>query len=182
MTRPSTTLDLQQIRAEFPALAGDCIYLDNAGGSQVLGRVADRVRGYLLTSSVQLGASYAKSQEAGAKVLQARRSVAGLIHAPHDDEVVMGGSTTSLMFLLPQALLPGLRPGDDIIVTNSDHEANIGGWMRLRAADAVVKLWNVNPEALGLQHQGGVLRVSIAHYNTPEEIDRLIHHIDEVIA
>jgi selenocysteine lyase/cysteine desulfurase len=67
-------LDLDRIRAEFPALmAVDTVYLDNAGGSLVLRRVADRVRDYLLTSSVQLGASYAQSQAAGAKVLAARR-------------------------------------------------------------------------------------------------------------
>ena len=144
-------LDLAAIRAEFPALGNDCIYLDNAGGSQVLRRVADRVRDYLLTSSVQLGASYAQSQDAGAKVLQARRSVTELINAPQDDEVVMGGSTTSLMFLLTQALLPGIRPGEEIIVTNSDHEANIGGWMRLKTAGAVVKVWEVNTDSLQLE-------------------------------
>jgi cysteine desulfurase family protein (TIGR01976 family) len=147
----STPLDLAQIRAEFPALANDCVYLDNAGGSQVLRRVADRVRDYLLTSSVQLGASYTESQTAGVKVLEARRSVAELINAPHDDEVVMGGSTTSLMFLFTQALLPGIKPGDEIIVTNSDHEANIGGWTRLKAAGAVVRIWEVNTETLTLE-------------------------------
>ena len=146
-----TPLDLAQIRAEFPALRDSFVYLDNAGGSQVLRRVADRVCDYLLTSSVQLGASYAQSQAAGAKVLDARRSVAELINAPHDDEVVMGGSTTSLMFLLTQALLPGIQKGDEIIVTNSDNEANIGGWMRLKAAGAVVRIWEVNPDTLALE-------------------------------
>jgi selenocysteine lyase/cysteine desulfurase len=61
------TLNINKIRAEFPALAGDTVFLDNAGGSQVLRRVADRVRDYLLSSSVQLGASYAASQVAGEK-------------------------------------------------------------------------------------------------------------------
>ena len=145
-----TALNLELVRAEFPALASDCIFLDNAGGSQVLTRVADRVRDYLLSSSVQLGASYAQSQAAGARVLAARRSVAQLIHAVHEDEVVMGGATTSLMFFFTQALLPGIRPGDEIIVTNSDHEANIGGWTRLEKAGAVIRFWNVNPDTLAL--------------------------------
>jgi len=144
-------LNLDSIRAEFPALAGGTVFLDNAGGSQVLTRVADRVRDYLLTSSVQLGASYADSQRAGEKVLAARRAVAELINAPHDDEVVMGGATTALMFVLTQALLPGIRAGDEIIVTNSDHEANIGGWMRLQQAGAVIKFWNVNADSLALE-------------------------------
>ena len=143
-------LNLDHIRAEFPALSNVRAYLDNAGGSQVLRRVADRVRDYLLTSSVQLGASYAQSQDAGVKVLAARRAVAELINAPFDDEVVMGGSTTSLMFQVTHAIQLGIRPGDEIIVSNTDHEANIGGWMRLQAAGAVVKVWEVNPETLAL--------------------------------
>ena len=76
MDTPTLPLDLTAIRGEFPALAQDFVFLDNAGGSQVLTRVADRVREYLLTSSVQLGASYIHSQTAGAKVLAARQSVA----------------------------------------------------------------------------------------------------------
>ncbi|MDB5928322.1 MAG: cys/Met metabolism PLP-dependent enzyme family protein, partial [Polaromonas sp.] len=148
MNPPQLNLDL--VRAEFPALAGDCIFLDNAGGSQVLTRVADRVRDYLLTSAVQLGASYGASQAAGGKVLAARRSVAQLINASHEDEVVMGSATTSLMFLFTQVLLPGIRPGDEIIVTNTDHEANIGGWTRLEKAGAVIKFWNVNLDTLAL--------------------------------
>ncbi len=145
-----TALDLNRIRAEFPALAGDTVFLDNAGGSQVLKRVADRISDYLLSSSVQLGASYAASVTAGDKVLAARRAVATLINAPNDEEVVMGGATTALMFVLTQAIRYGLQPGDEIIVTETDHEANIGGWMRLREAGAVVKIWPVNPETLAL--------------------------------
>ncbi len=144
-------LNLDVIRAEFPALAGDTVFLDNAGGSQVLRRVADRVRDYLLTSSVQLGASYAASQAAGEKVLAARRAVAALVNAPHDDEVVMGGATTALMFMLTQALLPGIAPGDEIIVTESDHEANIGAWTRLQQAGAVLKVWPVDRDSLALE-------------------------------
>jgi cysteine desulfurase family protein (TIGR01976 family) len=54
------------------------------------------------------------------------------------------------MFLFTQALLPGVKPGDEIVVTNTDHEANIGCWMRLRQAGAVVKVWEVNPQTLAL--------------------------------
>jgi cysteine desulfurase family protein (TIGR01976 family) len=144
-------LNLDRVRAEFPALSGPTVYLDNAGGSQVLKRVADRIHDYLLTTSVQLGASYAQSQRAGEKVLAARRSVATLINAAHDEEVVMGGSTTGLMFLLTSALRPGIRPGDEIIVTNTDHEANIGGWSRLSEVGATIKVWAVRPDSLRLE-------------------------------
>lgn len=148
---PTPALDVARIRAEFPALAGPTVFLDNAGGSQVLARVADRVRDYLLTSSVQLGASYADSQRAGEKVLAARRAVAELINAPHDESVVMGGATTALMATLIQALLPSIRPGDEVILTDSDHEANIGAWLRLQQAGAVVKFWQVNRDTMQLE-------------------------------
>jgi cysteine desulfurase family protein (TIGR01976 family) len=144
-------LDLAAIRREFPALDDSVAYLDNAGGSQVLRRVADRVHEYLLTSSVQLGATYRQSQLAAERVLAARRAVAELINAPHDDEVVMGGATTALIFLLTQALCSEIRPGDEIIVTQSDHEANIGGWMRLQQAGASIKVWRVDPDSLELE-------------------------------
>jgi cysteine desulfurase family protein (TIGR01976 family) len=151
MTATRPPLDLAAIRAEFPALGRDWTYFDNAGGSQVLTRVADRVRDYLLSDSVQLGASYAPSQRAGERVVAARRAVAEMVNAEHDDEVVMGGSTTLLMFLLTQALAAQVAPGDEIVVTESDHEANIGGWMRLRAAGAVVKIWPVDRGSLELE-------------------------------
>ena len=184
-------LNLTAVRAEFPALANDCVYLDNAGGSQVLRRVADRVRDYLLTTSVQLGASYAQSQRASEKILSARRAVAELINASHDDEVVMGPATTALMFVLTQAVLPGIRAGDEIIVTNSDHEANIGGWMRLQQAGAVVKIWEVNRDSLTLEladldhllsdrtkwvaitHASNVL----GHVNPVAEVARRVHAV-----
>ena len=145
------TLDLDYVRAQFPNLADGYAYLDNAGGSQVLAGVADKIRHYLLTSSVQLGASYRKSMDAQAKVLAARRSVARLINAPHDDEVVMGGSTTLLLQLLCRAVEPGIKPGDEIIVTNSDHEANIGPWVRLERAGATIRWWNVSKDSLDLE-------------------------------
>jgi len=144
-------LDLDRVRAEFPALASGTVFLDNAGGSLVLGRVADRVHEYLLNHSVQLGASYAASVAAGEKVLAARRAVATLINAPEDDAVVMGGATTALMFVLTQALRATLQPGDEVIVTDSDHEANIGGWMRLRDMGVEVKVWRTNLDTLALE-------------------------------
>ena len=144
--------EISAVRAEFPALQilNQCIFLDNAGGSQVLKRVADRIHDYLLSSSVQLGATYATSTTASARVTEARQAIAELINAADDREVVMGGSTTGLMFQLIQAILPNIHAGDEIILTNTDHEANIGAWKRLQQAGAVIKIWQVNPETLQL--------------------------------
>ncbi|MFC0349773.1 cysteine desulfurase-like protein [Undibacterium danionis] len=144
--------EIKAIRAEFPALQipGQTIFLDNAGGSQVLKLVADRIHDYLLTTSVQLGASYRTSTKASERVLDARKAIAELINANDDREVVMGGSSTGLIFLLTQAILPSISAGDEIIVTNTDHEANIGAWKRLQQAGALIKIWRVNPATLQL--------------------------------
>lgn len=146
-------LDLAQIRSEFPALTAGTVFLDNAGGSQVLARVADRIRDYLLHDNVQLGASYAASQQAGERVLAARRAVASLVNAPHDDEIVMGPSTTALIGTLVEALRPGMRAGDEVIVTESDHEANIGAWTRLADLGVVVRVWRVDVDTMTLRLQ-----------------------------
>lgn len=145
-------MEISAVRAAFPALQipNQCVFLDNAGGSQVLKTVADRIYDYLLTSSVQLGATYSTSSLASARVLGARKAIAELINAADDREVVMGGSTTGLMFQLIQAILPAIQAGDEIILTNTDHEANIGAWKRLQQAGAIIKIWQVNPETFQL--------------------------------
>jgi cysteine desulfurase family protein (TIGR01976 family) len=145
-------LDLDYVRSQFPALASGYAYLDNAGGSAVLSPVADRVRDYLLNSAVQLGASYSESVDAGARVLQARESVAQLINAAYPEECVMGGSTTHLLQILCRAIAPSISPGDEIIVSHCDHEANIGPWERLCAErGATLRVWSVDPHSMELE-------------------------------
>ena len=143
-------LDLEFVRAQFPALANGYAYLDNAGGSQVPRQVVERIGQYLLGSNVQTGASYSESQIATARVLAARDSVANLINARRSEEVVMGGATTLLMFLFCRALGPGIEPGDEIILTETDHEANIGAWVALQERGAVIRFWNINRETFQL--------------------------------
>ena len=126
------TLDMQFVESQFPALRDrEFAYLDNAGGSLVLQGVADRVREYLLTTSVQHGATYAKSQQAMERVSAATLSVMRLINAARPEEVVMGPSTTALLKILGTAIGETLSPGDEIIVSVSEHEANYGPWEKL---------------------------------------------------
>jgi selenocysteine lyase/cysteine desulfurase len=77
------TLDLAFVRQQFPALAGSWTFFDNAGGSQTLQPVVDRIHEYLLTSNVQLGASYQISQLSGDRVAQGADAVATLMNAAH---------------------------------------------------------------------------------------------------
>lgn len=145
-------LDIDYVRSQFPALSSGYAYLDNAGGSAVLKPVAERITDYLLNSAVQLGASYSESVEAGARVMKARESVAELINAGYPEECVMGGSTTHLLQILCRAIAPSIQPGDEIVVTNCDHEANIGPWVRLcEERGATLRVWEVSPDSLDLE-------------------------------
>lgn len=144
-------LDPHSIRPEFPGLAADMVFFDNAGGSQTLRRVADRISDFLLTSNVQLGASYATSVLAGERVAESRARAAELVNAARPEEVVMGGSTTALLRTLVQGLRHWFKPGDEVVVTDLDHEANIGAWLTLTDRGVTVRVWGVNRDSLRLE-------------------------------
>lgn len=147
-------LDMNFVESQFPALRGrPFTYLDNAGGSLVLQGVADRVRDYLLTSSVQHGATYAKSQLAMERVAAAQRSVATLINAGRPEEVVMGPSTTALLRILGIAIGETLSPGDEVIVSLSEHESNFGPWEKLQKKGVKLVPWAVEPGSFRLDPQ-----------------------------
>ncbi len=121
------------------------MYFDNGGGSQILQPVLDRVQEYLLTSNVQHGASYGLSELASARLAESERAVATLLNAERSSEVVMGSSTTSLIRMLASAVGDTLETGEEIVVTNGDHESNIGPWLDLERQGAVVRVWEVDP-------------------------------------
>ena len=143
-------LDLDHVRRQFPALADGFAYLDNAGGSLVLGRVADRVRDYLLTTSVQTGASYPQSRRAVERLAEARARIALLVNAARPEEIVLGPSTTVLFQWLAKAMEGRLAPGDEVVVTEFDHESNIGPWRALEKRGVVVKTWPIDPDSFEL--------------------------------
>ena len=144
-------LDMARVRAEFPGLAADMAFFDNAGGSQALGRVVERIGDFLLHSNAQLGASYATSVLAGARVRESNARAAELIGAARPEEVVMGGSATALLRTLVEGLRERFAPGDEVIVTNLDHEANIGAWLSLAGQGVHVRWWEVNRDTLRLE-------------------------------
>jgi cysteine desulfurase family protein (TIGR01976 family) len=151
MPNAAPMLDLDFVRRHFPALAGDWVFFDNAGGSQILKPVVDRITEFLYDSNVQLGASYAVSQRATARVAAGEKAMATFINAADPAEVILGPSTSALLRMLAQCLRPTLQPGDEIIVTNADHEANISPWVELERDGIVLKTWRVNPTTLELE-------------------------------
>ena len=144
------TLDLPFVRQHFPALGGDWTFFDNAGGSQILKPVVDRITEFLYESNVQLGATYAVSQLATERVAAGAKAMATLINAADPAEVILGPSTSALLRMLAQCFRPTLQPGDEIVVTNADHEANISPWVELEREGMVVKIWRVNPTTFEL--------------------------------
>lgn len=143
--------DIDFVRKQFPGLNKDFIFMDNAGGSQVLGKVVERISGYLVHHNVQLGASYQVSAEAGKKLKYATSRIAELVNASRDEEIVIGSSTTMLLRILSLTINTQWKKGDEIIVTDTDHEANVSPWMDLKEKGFEVKTWKVNPETLELE-------------------------------
>jgi cysteine desulfurase family protein (TIGR01976 family) len=144
-------LDLHLVRAHFPALSGEWTFFDNAGGTQTAVQVGRRLNDYLYNTNVQLGASYAVSAQAGNRVKEAQAGLAAFINAPDASEVILGSSTTQLLQNLSRSLVHLFQPGDEVIVTNCDHEANIGPWMSMQRHGIVVKEWKIRQETLRLE-------------------------------
>ena len=154
--RSTAGLDLDYARSRFPGLASEWVYMDNAGGSLPLGSVIDSIADYMRHWPVQLGATYAPSAEAGRRVDAGRAAIARLMsmggHTSVDPEtVVLGASTSSLFSRVARGLAPGIRPGDEIVVTAVDHEANVSPWHRLQRHGARIRTWPLNLDSLALE-------------------------------
>ncbi|MDD7970616.1 cysteine desulfurase-like protein [Roseinatronobacter alkalisoli] len=137
------SINMEFVRNCFPGLKNGTVFLDNAGGSQVAQQSIDHIVGFLSGESVQLGASYAASQKAGAAVADGRAALATLMNAARPEEVVMGATATQLLDQLARALVQGWKEGDEVIVTNFDHEANIGPWRQLEARGINIREWKM---------------------------------------
>jgi cysteine desulfurase family protein (TIGR01976 family) len=151
MPAPSTMpLDLDYVRRQFPGLALGWTFFDNAGGSQILKSAVERINTFLFDKNVQIGGSYEVSQAAAAALLESRTAAMHLVNANRPEEIVFGNSTTALLQNLARAMHSQLSAGDEIIITISDHESNIGPWDRLQERGVILKIWPLNKETLSL--------------------------------
>lgn len=144
-------LNIEYVRKQFPSLSGDWVFFENAGGTQVLQNTALRIADYLINSNVQLGASYEVSQRAGERVDEGIRAMGEYINASDKSEIILGASTSLLFRLLSISLGEFLKVGDEVIVTNCDHEANIGPWRTFEKKGITVKEWKINKETFDLE-------------------------------
>jgi cysteine desulfurase family protein (TIGR01976 family) len=144
VTPQITNDDRERIRAQFPALAGDTVYLENAGGSQVPAVVADSIRDYMLTSYVQLGASYPLSLRATELVDEAHDFVRMMMNGK-EGEVILGSSTSALLQMIAGCYAQVLKPGSEIVVAQTGHEANVGPWKMLERHGFTLRWWEMDP-------------------------------------
>ena len=137
-------LDIDYVRGQFPAfkdpLSSKWSFFENAGGSYVPSDVIKRLNHFMTSTKVQPYAEFDTSAIAGENMDKATNYFAEMINA-QNDEIIIGGSTTMNMYVLSNAMRSLLKPGDEVIVTNQDHEANVGAWRRLADHGMVIKEW-----------------------------------------
>ena len=147
MTLENIKLDIDYVRSQFPAfkdpLSKDWSFLENAGGSYVPINVINKLSDFMISTKVQPYAEYPMSKIAGNNMDKATKVFADIINA-NDNEILIGGSTSINLYVLSNALKKFLSPGDEIIVTNQDHEANISPWRRLSEDGAKIIEWQFN--------------------------------------
>ena len=148
-------LDVDFVRAQYaafqnPETAG-WAFFENAGGSYVPRQVFDRLHHFFQFTKVQPYGLFPATVRvwelpppAGEAMEEGYRCMAELLNAD-EDELTVGPSTSMNLYVLAQAIRPTLAPGDEIIVTNQDHEANIGCWERLGEFGASIKEWRIDP-------------------------------------
>lgn len=142
-------LDPARIRAAFPAFAEPSLkgqaFFENAGGSYTARHVLDRLESYYRRTKVQPYGAYAASREAGEAMDHAFERIAAALNVP-SDWIQFGPSTSANTYVLGNAFAGWLNPGDAVVVTNQDHEANTGAWRRLAARGIEIREWQVDPD------------------------------------
>lgn len=174
-----TDADRARVRDAFPALAQGPIFLENAGGSQVPKVVADAIHRYLLDRYVQLGAGYERSREATQTVERAHAFVRRLMGAK-SGQVILGPSTTALLHIIAHCYGDVLRPGQNIVLAQTGHEANLGPWRLLQKRGVEIRIWPLDPSNLqcSLEALDGVLDRNTALVTFPHVSNLLGEIVD----
>lgn len=137
---------VQAVRQQFPSLHQKIdgvqpIFFDNPAGTQVPQRVIDAVSSYFTNINANSGAKFATSIATDALVQATREKLARFLNAPRADEIVIGANMTTLNFALSRAIAKTLKPGDEVVLTRMDHDANVSPWLRIAEDYALVVKW-----------------------------------------
>src|SRR6202043_260722 len=138
-------LDLSYVRSQFPSLAQTvnghpAAFLDGPGGTQVPQRVIDAIADYLRRDNANTGGAYATSRRTDAMIAEARSAMADFLHCGAD-EVAFGPNMTTLTFAISRAIGRDLKPGDEIVVTRLDHDANVSPWLAMAEDRGIAVRW-----------------------------------------
>jgi cysteine desulfurase family protein (TIGR01976 family) len=144
-TEAIPALDLTRIRAQFPSLAQTvnghpAAFFDGPGGTQVPQRVIDAISNYLARDNANSGGAYATSRRTDAVIADARAAMADFLHCAAD-EVVFGQNMTALTYMISRSIGRELNPGDEILVTRLDHDANVSPWLQMAEDRGIIVRW-----------------------------------------
>lgn len=189
------TLDLTQIRSQFPSLTQTvnghpAVFFDGPGGTQVPQRVIDAISNYLRRDNANSGGAYPTSRRTDAVIAEARAAVADFLHCTAD-EVVFGLNMTSLTFMISRSISRELSPGDEILVTRLDHDADVSPWLALEEKGVTIRWAEIHKEdcTLDVEDLAGKLNSktklvavgyasnAVGTINPVKEIVRLAHSV-----
>jgi cysteine desulfurase family protein (TIGR01976 family) len=144
-----TAPDLKSIRAQFPALTrtvngNPAVFLDGPGGTQVPQSVIDAISQYLAQDNANIGGAYVTSRNSDKIVAEARAAMADFFHCDAD-EVIFGQNMTALTFMLSRSIGRELGPGDEVVLTLLDHDANFSPWRALEERGVTIRTVDFNP-------------------------------------
>lgn len=142
-------IDFSSLRSQFPGLTNrpGAIFLDGPAGTQVPQRVIDAMVHYLAHCNANHGGVFATSVESDRILDDAHAAIADLLNAPSPDEIIFGNNMTSVTFHLGRSIAKILKPGDEVMVTRLDHDANVSPWtLAARDAGATVRWIDIHRE------------------------------------
>ena len=191
-------LDINFVRSQFPAfkdpLCKDWSFFENAGGSYVPQQVVDQLNKFMISTKVQPYAEYPMSKIAGNNMDKATEIFAEMINA-NKKEIIIGGSTSINLYVLSNALRYLINSGDEVIVTNQDHEANISPWRRLKENGAKIVEWKFDKNTHELEiselkklinNKTKILAVThcsniVGSVNNLKEISKIAHKYNTIV-
>jgi cysteine desulfurase family protein (TIGR01976 family) len=144
------TLDIEFVRQQFPGLKSGWAFFDNAGGTQILNGAVERMNDFLFNMNVQIGGSYEVSLKAAAAMQAGREAMMQFVNAKRPEEIAFAASTTVALQNLARSMASQFERGDEVIVTVSDHESNIGPWIGLENFGVKVRFWPLDKDTLEL--------------------------------
>lgn len=194
-------LDLSPLRLQFPALqetdaqGQPYVYFDGPAGTQVPQRVIEAITHYLTWANANKGGQFITSRRSDELIDQARLAMADFLNAASPAEIVFGVNMTTLTYSLSRAIARTLQPGDEIVVTRLDHDANISPWLALEEQGVKIKWADFDVEDchLDLAHLASLLTTrtklvavgyasnAVGTINPIEQIAALAHQVGALL-